>query len=269
MKTTEERKLELDKFIEHDLAKVKQDRLKEAMRYAIFPGGKRLRPQLCIAASETEEDSILPVAASIEYIHTYSLIHDDLPSMDNDDTRRGKASVHKKFGDAIAILTGDSFLTDAFRLITETKADSGKINYMINTIARAAGSSGMAAGQADDIMPKADGDERKLLSIAEQKTGKLIRASVLIGAIFSGKSKKEMELFDRYAQAAGLAYQLSDDIQDIDEDKINYASFSGEEKTVKLIYDLMGKARDYLTRLKIQTGFLTEFCTIIEKRSQI
>lgn len=260
------RKQKLNRFIEYDLNKIRQDKLKEAMKYAIFPGGKRLRPQLCMAVSNSEENNILPAAAAVEYIHTYSLIHDDLPSMDNDDIRRGKASVHKKFGNAIAILTGDTFLTDAFRLITETHVGSVKINDMINIIARSAGSSGMTAGQVEDIMPKTDADESKLLFIAEQKTGKLIRASVLIGAIFAGKSKDEMMLFDKYARAVGLAYQLSDDIKDINEDEINYASFTGEEKTRELVYELTDRAKDCLGRLEIKNSFLADFCTIIEGR---
>lgn len=269
MRKIEERKQKLNRFIKYDLNKIEQGKLKEAMKYAIFSGGKRMRPQLCMAASNSEENGILPIAAAVEYIHTYSLIHDDLPSMDNDDTRRGKASVHKKFGNAIAILAGDAFLTDAFRLVTETQADSGKIADMINILSRSSGSSGMVAGQVDDIIFETDLDENRLLFIAEQKTGKLIRASVLVGTIFAGRNKNDTLLFDKYAQAVGLAYQLSDDIKDINEDGFNYASVSGEEKTKVLICELIDRAKDCLKKLEMENDFLSDFCTIIEKRSQM
>ncbi len=219
--------------------------LTKAMRYSLFAGGKRLRPILCIAGAETVGGlgrEVLPVACALELIHTYSLIHDDLPLMDDDDLRRGKPTNHKVFGEPIALLAGDGLLTEAFSLMTSVDI-SGKISPQIllraiSLISRAAGYDGMVGGQAVDIQwegKKADLPVVKFMHI--HKTGALITASVASGAILGGADESQIEAITSYGEKIGLAFQISDDILDIEGDSKTMGKQAGaDEEKGKMTY---------------------------------
>ncbi len=219
--------------------------LTKAMRYSLFAGGKRLRPILCIAGAETVGGlgrEVLPVACALELIHTYSLIHDDLPLMDDDDLRRGKPTNHKVFGEPIALLAGDGLLTEAFSLMTSVDI-SGKISPQIllraiSLISRAAGYDGMVGGQAVDIQwegKKADLPVVKFMHI--HKTGALITASVASGAILGGADESQIEAITSYGEKIGLAFQISDDILDIEGDSKTMGKRAGaDEEKGKMTY---------------------------------
>lgn len=197
-------------------------RLYEALVYSLTAGGKRLRPILLVSSfsviDEKWERSV-PYAVAVEYIHTYSLIHDDLPAMDDDDFRRGIPTCHKVFGEGMAILAGDALLTEAFRIILETRDDGVGIEKKVRVsqeIAKAAGASGMVGGQALDIeftSRRADIEEVK--EIHRKKTAGLIRASVLCGGILSGANEDQLATFSVFGSKLGLAFQIVDDILDI------------------------------------------------------
>ena len=227
-----------------------------AMRYSLFIGGKRVRPILCLAAGTcvssdpAVEERLLPIVCALECIHTYSLIHDDLPAMDNDDLRRGHPTNHKQFGEAEAILAGDGLLTFAFDLLSDPRftglTDSARLQ-IIQIIARAAGSLGMVGGQALDM----DGEGKKisfeqLKMIHRNKTGALITASVLSGAIGAGATRRQFDALRVYGDNIGLAFQIVDDLLDVtsttealgktagsdaEQGKATYPAFFGIEKT--------------------------------------
>lgn len=201
--------------------------LDEAMRYSLSAGGKRLRPVLLLAVCEIAGGSVeeaMPFACAMEYIHTYSLIHDDHPSMDDDDLRRGKPTNHIVYGDDMAILAGDGLLNSAFDVMIDAvlKADgdpekkSRRLRAM-REISEAAGVRGMIAGQAADCRPEKVGgsEEERLLYIHRNKTGAIIRASVRAGAILGGADGSDLEAFTRYAEQTGLTFQIVDDILDV------------------------------------------------------
>ena len=198
-------------------------RLHQAMRYSVFAGGKRLRPILIIAACEAvggPPERALPAACAIEMIHTYSLIHDDLPAMDDDDLRRGRPTNHKVFGEANAILAGDALLTEAFRLLADAEANRGVDPAVslrvIETIARCAGSQGMVGGQVVDMESEEHPvDFATLQYIHTRKTGALILASIQAGAWLGGGNDEQVAALTRYGETAGLAFQIADDILDI------------------------------------------------------
>jgi geranylgeranyl diphosphate synthase type II len=195
----------------------------EAMRYSLFAGGKRVRPILAIAAAEalgTKTSDLLPVAASLELIHTYSLIHDDLPAMDDDDFRRGRPTCHKVYGEAMAILAGDGLLNLAFEVLSDprrTNAVSAKrLLSIIREIGTASGVHGMVGGQVVDMQSEGkDIDFPTLEYIHTHKTGALIRASVRVGALYAKASEKRLKALTRYGEMVGLAFQIADDILDI------------------------------------------------------
>ena len=216
-----------------------------AMRYSLFAGGKRLRPILTIASYEAvggDRGCVLPFACAIELIHTYSLIHDDLPAMDNDDFRRGVLTNHKVYGDAVAILAGDALLTEAFRLMTDSDAISGidlrAVLDVINDIANAAGASGMVGGQNLDLESEGqDIDLSDLEYIHTHKTGALISVSVSTGAKLGGASEEEVRLLSKYGEAIGLAFQIVDDILDIEgEEALLGKSVGSDAKKQKATY---------------------------------
>ena len=194
-----------------------------AMRYSLFAGGKRLRPILALAGAETvggKAVDALPLACSLEMIHTYSLIHDDLPAMDDDDLRRGQPTSHKVFGEGLAVLAGDALLTEAFHLLTRPDLMAGvsprRRLRVIRLVARAAGSLGMIGGQAMDILAEGQKIEGHLLEyIHSHKTGALIAASVGAGAIIGGASEREFKALSSYGEKLGLAFQVIDDLLDI------------------------------------------------------
>lgn len=201
--------------------------LRNAMEYMLFSNGKKIRPILAIAACEAKgksADDFLPCFCTLEMIHTYSLIHDDLPCVDNDDTRRGRPTCHKAFGEAVAIMAGDGLLTEAFRVLTDrrfTERVSPKISkQIVFEIAHAAGAEGMVGGQVMDIIYENKEGTRNILHyIHSNKTAAMLRASVRIGAIAGGAGARELKSFTRYGDAIGLAFQIMDDILDVEGDE--------------------------------------------------
>jgi geranylgeranyl diphosphate synthase type II len=197
--------------------------LHKAMRYSVFAGGKRIRPILMIAACEAvagDVARVLPAACAMEMVHAYSLIHDDLPAMDDDDFRRGRPTNHKVFGEANAILAGDALLTEAFILLSNPESNPGvpaeTLLRVIHLIGRCAGSLGMVAGQVVDMESEgAEVDLPTLEYIHTHKTGALILASIQTGALLGGGSEDALAALTRYGEAAGLAFQLTDDILDV------------------------------------------------------
>jgi geranylgeranyl diphosphate synthase type II len=210
----------------------------KAMRYSLFAGGKRLRPILCLAAAEAcggKISAALPVACAIECIHTYSLIHDDLPSMDNDDLRRGRPTCHKVFGDGIAILAGDALLTIAFEIAAQ--AGSTKrydLREIVQEIAIAAGSRKLIAGQVADL--EAEGrriNRTQLRYIHENKTAALLTASVRLGAMAANASAKELAAITAFGRALGLAFQVIDDILDVTQTSEKLGKSAGKDVAAK------------------------------------
>jgi geranylgeranyl diphosphate synthase type II len=196
--------------------------LHKAMRYSVFAGGKRLRPVLVAAGAEAvggSLDAVMPAACAVEMIHTYSLIHDDLPAMDNDDFRRGVPTNHKVFGEAIAILAGDALLTLAFRLLGNSAAvgaDAQRLREVFIEVADAAGSAGMVGGQVADIECEGKPADAAMVDyIHTHKTAALIRASIRSGAILAGATPKELKALGVAGDDLGLAFQIMDDILDI------------------------------------------------------
>jgi len=199
----------------------------EAMHYTLFSGGKRIRPILCIAGAEAvegDEDSVLRVACALELIHSYSLIHDDLPAIDNDDFRRGELTNHKVFGEAIALLAGDGLLTMAFNIMARfgVEKDSGKEDLLrvIDMIAHASGCKGMVGGQAVDICYEGkDPDTHVVEFIHIHKTAALIATSVTAGVILGGGNEEETGSINRFGHRIGLAFQIADDILNVEGEK--------------------------------------------------
>jgi geranylgeranyl diphosphate synthase type II len=213
--------------------------LHKAIRHSLLNGGKRIRPILSIAAFEAvggKGDHILPFACALEMIHTYSLIHDDLPAMDNDDFRRGKPTCHKMFGEAIGILAGDGLLTEAFKLMTNRSSWDGPSNHkalildVVHEIAQAAGISGMVGGQVADIESEGKEVDLPLLQyIHTHKTGAMILASIRVGARLGGASGETLQAFTRYAERIGLAFQIIDDILNVEGKAIALGKSTGTD----------------------------------------
>lgn len=213
-------------------------RLHEAMRYSLFAGGKRLRPILLLAACEAvggDPEKALPAACALEMVHSYSLVHDDLPAMDDDDLRRGQPTNHRVFGEATAILAGDALLTEAFALLSSA-ATCAKIGpecccQVVQILARSSGSTGMVAGQVVDME-----SEEQLIDLATleyihtRKTGALIRAAVEMGAVIGEATAEQRQALCRYADAAGLAFQVADDILDIVADQVELGKNIGSDQ---------------------------------------
>jgi geranylgeranyl diphosphate synthase type II len=193
-----------------------------AMRYSLFAGGKRLRPLLAIAAADAVADApagIENAACSLELIHTYSLIHDDLPALDNDDLRRGRPTCHKVFGDAIAILAGDALLTLAFEVLSKLDICADRRVHLLTELAIASGTvGGMIGGQVNDLEGEGKPPTAELLdSIHRAKTGALLRASVRIGAIYSQAGPDQLDALTRFGEHIGLAFQIVDDVLDVEQ----------------------------------------------------
>ena len=198
----------------------------KAVRYSVFNGGKRIRPILCLAAAEAVGGDLgpaMPIACALELIHSYSLIHDDLPAMDNDDFRRGKPTCHKVFGENIAILAGDALLTEAFVLLShveKVRLSAERRLAVIQEIAKAAGICGMIGGQALDVLSgKSEPNENMLWEIHRRKTGALIVAAIKTGAIIFNARKDKIQALAEYGINLGLAFQIADDILDVEGDR--------------------------------------------------
>ncbi|MFQ5893912.1 MAG: polyprenyl synthetase family protein, partial [Nitrospinota bacterium] len=197
----------------------------EAMRYSVFAGGKRLRPILVIAGAEAvggQPEGVMPTACAFELIHTYSLIHDDLPAMDDDDYRRGRLTSHKVFGEAMAILAGDALQTLAFRLLAENFTDGRErgphlLRMVLSEVAEAAGTGGMIGGQVVDILSEGKDVSAEILTyIHTHKTAALIRSAARSGALLAGVSDERLEAISQAGGRLGLAFQIIDDILDVE-----------------------------------------------------
>ncbi|MDR1206382.1 MAG: polyprenyl synthetase family protein [Peptococcaceae bacterium] len=194
--------------------------LSEAIHYSLFAGGKRLRPILCVASAEAaggDGEAALPVACALEMIHTYSLVHDDLPCMDDDDYRRGKLTSHKVYGENMAILVGDALLTHAFTVLSSYGAEDPAARLqIIREISRAAGPSGMVAGQTQDVLSEGRAvDPETLEYIHVHKTGDMFAAAIRSGAMTAGAPDRMLDALTEYAEAFGMAFQITDDILDM------------------------------------------------------
>lgn len=213
----------------------------KAVRYSLFAGGKRIRPILCLASAEAvggesgeSLHSILPVACALELIHTYSLIHDDLPAMDNDDYRRGEPTNHKMFGEGIAILAGDALLTEAFHLMSrrDLMVDVPPENLLtvIHDIAEAAGYFGMVGGQVVDLQSEGKKvDHETLHYIHSRKTGAMVTASVRAGALLASADKDELHALSEYGRHVGLVFQIADDILNVEGDRALLGKDTGSD----------------------------------------
>jgi geranylgeranyl diphosphate synthase type II len=212
-----------------------------AMRYSLFAGGKRIRPLLAIAAAEAISDApvgIESAACVLELIHTYSLIHDDLPALDNDDLRRGRPTCHKVFGDAMAILAGDALLTLAFEVLAKLEGvDSERCISLVRELATASGTvGGMIGGQVNDIEGEGKFPTAHLLdSIHRAKTGALLRASVRMGAIYAGATEEQLNALTNFGEHVGLAFQIVDDVLDVEQSSEALGKTAGKDAQQKKI----------------------------------
>ena len=258
----------MEQALDHSLEVIYPEIIYESMRYSLLAGGKRLRPILCLATCEMMGGSVeiaMPTACALEMIHTMSLIHDDLPAMDNDDFRRGKLTNHKVYGDAIAILAGDGLLAYAFEFVaTQTKSvASDRLVQVIAKLGRAVGAAGLVGGQAVDLEceGKVDVSVNTLDFIHKHKTSALLEASVLSGALLADAQSIDLERLTVYAQNIGLAFQIIDDIlditatqeelgktagKDINAQKATYPSIWGLEASRQKAQQLVDDARNIL-----------------------
>lgn len=283
----ENRSREYREYIETYLADINkaycdqpQKPLFEAMDYSLLAGGKRLRPvfsfdfcRMCGA----DWKKAAPFAAAIEMIHTYSLIHDDLPSMDNDDFRRGRPTNHKVYGEALAILAGDALLTDAFLVASRAEVDD--LGRAIRLLAQCAGSLGMVGGQVLDIMSEErELTEQEVLDIQSRKTGALIHAACGLGALAGGATEEQFEAACRFAEALGLAFQIRDDMLDVigtqeemgkgvgsDETKNTFVKLYGLETCERLVQKYTREAIDALVVFK-DNLYMTELAKSLTDR---
>ena len=245
-------------------------RLFEALRYAVLTGGKRFRPLLLLSAGEAfggDRATLLPYACSIELIHSYSLVHDDLPCMDDDAVRRGKPSCHKAFGEAGALLVGDGLLTLAFEVLAGASAGAvgtGRKETAVRAIAEAAGIKGMIAGQWMDIeYDRGRTDEKSILELIALKTGALILASVRAGAVLGGAPEAVLPDIERYGRGVGLAFQLRDDFLDAGKKaegksgtRPNAAALFGPEGTKARLRRAVGEALEALDAAGVRSAEL-------------
>ncbi|HOP60269.1 MAG TPA: polyprenyl synthetase family protein [Candidatus Saccharicenans sp.] len=252
-----------------------------AMRYAVFSGGKRLRPLLLLTSGEyfgLAEEILLPYACAIELIHNYSLIHDDLPAMDNDDTRRGQLTCHKKFGEAVAILAGDGLLSLAFEILLTAPWPPGGPRLkeeVCQQVALAVGPAGLIAGQWLDLsFQPEETDLAAYERLAQKKTAELIRVSVAGGARLAGTGSAQIAALEAYGTNLGLAWQLRDDLEDISQDQStssfrpNLARVLGAQKAREQINRWLEQAVEALKKAEINCGPLEYFVQQLEFKSE-
>ena len=250
MKQTEIYKQHIESFLEGWYARFQdepQARLFDAMRYSLLAGGKRLRPifafefcRLCCG----DWQKATPLAAAVEMIHNYSLIHDDLPCMDNDDYRRGRLTNHKVYGEAMAVLAGDALLTDAFTVASTAQLPGKDMADAIGILSECAGSLGMVGGQVLDILSEErECTEDEILAIQSRKTGALIRAACALGAIAGGATEEQFDAACRFAAALGLAFQIRDDMLDVIGTKEEMGKGVGTDATKNTFVRLYGLER--------------------------
>lgn len=280
----------VEQALSDELAKtdILDNTLRESMSYSLMAGGKRLRPVLLMAAADAvgaDGTKFLPVACALEMIHTYSLIHDDLPAMDNDDYRRGKLTNHKVYGDGIAILAGDALLTLAFTVILRQKdAAPEALLRVVDEISRAAGAEGMVGGQVLDIKA-----ENRSISMEELrrvhmgKTGALFHAALRSGAILAGATEQQLAALTAYADHFGLAFQITDDILDVigsaeeigkpvgsdaKNHKSTYVSLTSLSEARDLARRTVDEALDALSVFGAEAEFLRELVSYLVNRKQ-
>ncbi len=264
--------------------------LAAAMHYAVFPGGKRLRPALVLLACDAcggDEQAGMPAACAVELVHCYSLVHDDLPAMDNDDLRRGRPSCHKAFGEATAILAGDALLTLAFEVVARHSATPELAAASTSELAAAVGAAGMVGGQADDVAALAEQNLtpslEALCSIHARKTGALLRATVRLGGLAGAAGSDEMAALDGYGASVGLAFQIADDLLDACGDeaatgkrvgkdhgrgKLTFPGIVGIERSRAMARELCRDACDFLKPLGSRAERLIELARFIVERDR-
>jgi geranylgeranyl diphosphate synthase type II len=266
---------------------VAPESIHRAMRYSLFAGGKRIRPILAVAAARAICDDAVGIenaAGALELIHTYSLIHDDLPALDNDDLRRGRPTCHKMFGEALAILAGDALLTLAFEVLSRLPGVVAERRiWLVEELSRAAGTvGGMIAGQVHDIEGERQAPSALLLeSIHRAKTGALLRASVRMGAIYAGASAEELTALSEYGEHAGLAFQIVDDVLDVEgssealgktagkdeaQQKITFPAVYGLERSRRMAEEERLAAHAALARFGERAERLRQIADFIVKR---
>lgn len=263
------------------------ERLRDAMAYSLEAGGKRIRPALVYAVLETYGMPLergREVAASLEMVHTYSLIHDDLPAMDDDDLRRGRPTNHRQFDEATAILAGDALLTDAFRILTQMPLSALDIVEIIRIFGLAAGSSGMVGGQLDDMLAEKRNNVtlEELQSIHERKTGALLVYALEAGAILAGASAEDRMHLKQFGHHLGIAFQIQDDILDVvgdeetigkrvgsDEfnDKTTYPKLLGLEGAKQALDQEVEAAQVAIESLSVPAPLLLEMLSFVVKRN--
>ena len=265
-----------------------EEKLSQAMEYSLMSGGKRLRPILLMAAADAVRgngEKFLTVATAMEMIHTYSLIHDDLPAMDNDDYRRGKLTNHKVFGEATAILAGDALLTLAFEVITRQKNISPEILLkIVQEISTAAGAAGMVGGQSIDL--ESEGKKISMATLQKMhlgKTGAIFKAAIRSGAILAGANSQQLDALTIYAEKFGLAFQITDDILDVTGDEKNlgkpvgsdaknnkstYVSLTSIDAAKNLAQKAVDEAVDALKNFGTEADFLRDLVKYLIGRNK-
>ncbi|MCL0061147.1 polyprenyl synthetase family protein [Thermodesulfovibrionales bacterium] len=290
-KYLEEKKWIIDSFLEsYFSAPITPGKFRDCMVYSLTARGKRIRPILCLAAYEAcggKADDIVPYSSALEFIHTYSLIHDDLPAMDNDDLRRNKPTSHKVFGEGMAILAGDALLTEAFYVLSNNMPSTFRVPHsallrVIREVAMAAGAHGMVGGQAQDLLSEgSEADAETLLFIHRHKTAAIITASVRTGGILANGSDDELQGFTRYGENVGLAFQVIDDILDVEgrtaligktvgadakKRKMTYPRLYGIEKSREMAEELIHNAVESLSIFDKKAEPLREIAMYLLKR---
>ncbi len=264
-------KKDVEAALDDSLGPEKPEQLREAMRYSLLAGGKRLRPILCLAACEFvggDAQLALPTAVALEMIHTMSLIHDDLPAMDNDDLRRGRPTNHKVYGDAVAILAGDALLTRAFEMVSlrSPGVSPERLIRVVGELSLLAGAPGLVGGQVVDLECEGKGGNLETLEFIHlHKTGALLKACVTCGALIGGAEDDALEALSTYARGIGLAFQIIDDVLDVTAssdvlgktagkdliaDKTTYPKLLGLEESRRRAIDLVKESKAALMPLK-------------------
>ncbi len=284
-----ETKKVVEEALDSSLSPEKPEILRESMRYSLLAGGKRIRPILCLASCSLaggKPELAVPTAVAIEMIHTMSLIHDDLPAMDNDDLRRGRPTNHKVYGDAVAILAGDALLTRAFEMVSlrSPDVDSKRLLNVVGELSLVAGAPGLVGGQVVDL--ECEGkkvDLETLEYIHLHKTGALLKACVRTGAMIAGADEKLLTALTSYAEGIGLAFQIIDDIldvtassetlgktagKDILADKTTYPKLLGLEESKKRALNLVKKAKEAIIPWGEDANYLLSLADFITNRDR-
>ena len=279
----------VEKALDASLGPERPEQLREAMRYSLLAGGKRLRPILCLAACEFvggNSELALPTAVALEMIHTMSLIHDDLPAMDNDDLRRGRPTNHKVYGDAVAILAGDALLTRAFEMVAlrSPGVPNERLLKVVGELSLLAGAPGLVGGQVVDLESEGKAVDLETLEFIHlHKTGALLKACVTSGALIGGASEEVLDALKTYAKGIGLAFQIIDDVLDVTAssdvlgktagkdlvaDKTTYPKLLGLDESRKRANDLVAEAKDALSPWKTNSSPLLALADYITNRDR-